>query len=277
MLTRRREPVPGRLVGSLWVTSRGVGRPLVLLHGNSQTHHAFDRLTPHLARPGRMLVGVDSRGHGRSPRGTGPLSIASMADDVAEVLDRMDLSGAILLGFSDGGNIALDLVTRHPGRVAAVITCGANLSPEGLTPAALDRVRLPHRVARALADGADVVSTRVARCAWSRPHGVVTAAGRGTGVHALRRVEERLRLMSDDPCITTEALARVECPVLVLAGERDVIRREHTREIADAVPRGQAAILRGAGHMIPRDHPGELARRVDLFLAGLGLMGDDAA
>ncbi|GIG38260.1 alpha/beta fold hydrolase [Cellulomonas phragmiteti] len=231
-------PAPGGLVGPLWVVTRGAGPPLVLLHGNGEDHHVFDRMVPTLG-VGRMLVGIDSRAHGRSPRGEGPLRIATMADDVAVVLGLLGLPAADVLGFSDGGNVALELALRHPGRVRRLVVVGANLFPEGMTAGTL-------RTARA----ADAVISALARV-----------------VPPLRVAAERVALMVDDPCLDPADLARVAVPTLVVAGERDIIRPAHTRLIVESIPGARGAVVAGAGHMLPRQEPHRLAALVSEFLA----------
>lgn len=247
-----RVPAPGRLVGPLWVVTRGSGRPLVLLHGNGEDHHVFDRMVPTLGA-GRTLVGVDARGHGRSPRGDGPLRIATMADDVAQVLDHLGLAAVDVLGFSDGGNVALELAVRHPAAVGRLVVVGANLDPGGLTAPVLAQLRREHAVVGALA--------RV--------------------VPALRGRAERLALMTQDPCLTTDDVARIAAPTLVVVGERDVVRPEHTREIVDAVPHARLVVVPGAGHMLPVEEPYRLGAVVAAFLATgdatLGRPGDAGA
>lgn len=233
-----RLPAAGGLVGPLWVVTRGTGRPLVLLHGNGEDHHVFDRMVPALGAD-RTLVGVDSRGHGRSPRGTGPLRIATMADDVAGVLDRLGLTDVDLLGFSDGGNVALELAVRRPDLLDRLVVVGANLFPAGLTARTLRDLRAQAAVVRALA----------------------------RAVPSLRRSAERLALMVDDPCLDPADLARVRASTLVVAGERDVVRPEHTRLIADAVPDARLAVVPRAGHMLPLQAPEQLAELVRSHLA----------
>ncbi|WP_159810689.1 alpha/beta fold hydrolase, partial [Cellulomonas citrea] len=225
-----REGAPGRWAGPLWAVTRpGPGRPLVLLHGNGESHRVFDRLVREL--PGRRLVGLDSRAHGRSPRGHGPLSIASMADDVAGALAALGLTDVDLLGYSDGGNIGLELAIRRPDLLHALAVCGANLDPQGLRPLALASTVAVHRV----------------------------LAGAARAVPMLHGPSERLALMTEHPQIAPEALAQIRLPVLVVAGERDAVRHEHTALIAASLPDARLVVLPGAGHRIPTTRPAQLA------------------
>ncbi|SFK30127.1 alpha/beta fold hydrolase [Cellulomonas sp. KH9] len=231
-------PAPGRQVGPLWVVTRGSGPPLVLLHGNGEDHHVFDRMLPTLGA-GRTLVGVDSRAHGRSPRGTGPLSIARMADDVAEVLDLLGLRQPDVLGFSDGGNVALELAVRRPDRVRRLVVVGANLFPAGLTVRVQARVRALHAVVGALA--------RV--------------------LPGLRAPAERMALMACEPRLDPALLARVTAPTLVVVGERDVVDHAHTGLLVRSLPDARLEVVPRAGHMLPRDRPDLLASLTVGFLA----------
>ncbi|MBF0687766.1 MAG: alpha/beta fold hydrolase [Cellulomonas sp.] len=236
--TAPRFPAPGGPVGPLWVVTRGSGPPLVMLHGNGEDHHVFDKMVPALG-VGRMLVGIDSRAHGRSARGEGPLRIATMADDVAHVLELLGLPAADLLGFSDGGNIGLELAIRHPDRVRRLVAVGANLFPEGMTARSLAGLRATHRVVAALAGA----------------------------VPPLRVVAERFALMVHDPSIEPEDLSHVRAPTLVVTGERDLVRPEHTRLIVESIPGARAAVVARAGHMLPTQAPQRLSALVADFLA----------
>ena len=78
------------------------------------------------------MIAVDTRGHGRSPRGRGTFTLERFADDLKGFLDRRGLRRIILLGFSDGGNIALIFALKYPGYVDRLILNGANLNPFGM-------------------------------------------------------------------------------------------------------------------------------------------------
>lgn len=243
-------------VTGLHVADAGSGPMVLLLHGNGEDGASLAPVAADLSRDHRVLS-PDARGHGRSPRGSGPLTIARMADDAAAVLAaasgadpglRADgdagagAGAADVVGYSDGGNVGLMLALRHPGAVRSLIVYGANVDPGGLTP----RTR------------AEVTA------AWlgQRARGLVDPAARARA--------EVTDLMVRQPRIPLRALARVRVPVLVAAGEHDVIRRAQTEAIAAALPAGQCAIVPGADHGLPMADPGAFVRLVRGFLATHG-------
>ena len=94
----------------------------------------------YFSRNYRVIV-VDTRGHGQSPRGTAPFTIAQFADDLKDFMDELDISKAVILGFSDGANIAMKFVLKYPERVKALILNGGNLNPKGVKLSRRSRLR----------------------------------------------------------------------------------------------------------------------------------------
>lgn len=217
---------------------RGAGPTVLVLHGNGEDADDLGPVIDDLARDFRV-VAPDSRAHGRSPRGSGPLTIARMADDTAAVLREIGTGPVHVVGFSDGGNIGLMLALLHPDLVRSLIVYGANVDPAGMT----------------------------AGC-----RAEVTAAGYGLRVAArvfpgLRVRAEVVDLMVRQPRIPLRALERIEVPVLVAAGERDIIRPEHTAAMVAHLPHGREHIEPGVGHGWPLTSPVEFARLVREQLA----------
>ena len=104
----------------------GSGEPLVLLHGNGEDSRYFGGQIPVFARRFRVIA-VDSRGHGRSGHGARGLHFSQMADDLKTVFDALGLQRAHILGFSDGGNLAITFALRYPQQVDKLVLNGANL------------------------------------------------------------------------------------------------------------------------------------------------------
>jgi pimeloyl-ACP methyl ester carboxylesterase len=191
----------------LYYEKAGQGPPLLLLHGNGESHAIFRRAVKQFAA--RFTVyAIDSRGHGRSTR-VKALHYADMAEDVADFIAALGLEAPYLYGFSDGGIVGLLLAIGHPGLLAKLAISGASLNPGSTSDGWLRFFRLAYRL------------TRGAK--W--------------------------KLMLEEPDFTQAQLARIDVPTLVLAGERDMIREEHTRAIAGAIPGARLRILPGENHM----------------------------
>lgn len=232
-------PVPA-LVAGQHVEVAGTGPTVVLLHGNGEDSTSLAPVAALLAADVRV-VSVDARGHGRSPRGDGPLTIARMADDVAAVLAAVpapDGGPVAVVGYSDGGNVALMLALRHPDVVRALVVYGANTLPAGLT-------------ARARAE----VTVQWLR---QRARGVLDPAARARA--------EVTDLMVHQPQIPLRALARIRVPVLVAAGEHDVVRPSHTEAVAAHLPAGECVVVPGADHGLPIADPEAFASLAREFL-----------
>ena len=117
----------------LFYTKQGNGPSLLLLHGNGEDGTYFVHQIKEFSRDFTVCA-IDTRGHGKSPRGTAPFTISQFADDLLAFMDQQGLTQADILGFSDGGNIALTFALRHPDRVRRLILNGANLDPKGVKP-----------------------------------------------------------------------------------------------------------------------------------------------
>ncbi len=227
----------------LHAVTAGDGFPLVLLHGNGEDGSYFKRqMEPFAAR--FQVLAPDTRGHGRSPRGSAPFTLAQFAGDLKEFLDRRGIRQCHLLGFSDGGNIALLFALKYPQYVKRLVLNGANLSPWGVKLSTQAPIVLGW-----LLCGLCAPLSRQARRNW-----------------------EMLNLMVSQPHIRPGELKRLTMPVLVVAGERDMIRQRHTQAIAAAIPHSQLAILPG-DHFVARRNWQDFNRVVLDFLTIEGEAG----
>ena len=108
----------------MYYESFGTGQPLILLHGGTATVASWYGHIPTFAQHFKTIA-VDSRGHGKTDNPAGELSYMTMADDVAAFIRAMRLNAPLVLGFSDGAQIALELGIRHPGLARALVLGGA--------------------------------------------------------------------------------------------------------------------------------------------------------
>ena len=227
----------------LYTQEAGTGQPMILLHGNGEDGSYFSEQMAFFSKEYHVIA-IDTRGHGRSPRGNGPFTLGRFADDLEEFLRRRGFRKVILLGFSDGANIALLFALRYPGYVDRMILNGGNLNPFGMKFSVLLGVAAEY--ARVLA----VLAER-------------KVLGKPLGDSPRRR--ELLGLMLWEPRIFSRQLRRIRVPVLVVAGSDDMIRQKHTEKIARCLPEGRLLIIRGT-HFVAAEAPAVFNRNVDTFL-----------
>jgi pimeloyl-ACP methyl ester carboxylesterase len=247
--TRAAEPHHASIRGiTMYYETEGSGPPLLLLHGGAGNGMQFEKQRPEFARTHRLIV-PDSRAQGRSTDREGPLTYHEMAEDVIALMDTLKLKRADIMGWSDGGDIALDLAIHHPERIVHLVTFGANATPEGM---------------------------RAADREWAR---TATADSFGTGMeqgwkalnpepqHYREAMDKILTLWRTEPQFTREQLASIRARALICAGEHDVVLPEHTAMIAATIPHAEIWTVPGASHSAMIERPDLVNPRVLEFLA----------
>ena len=116
---------------SLYYEVSGSGEPVILIHGNSETHEIFDVLVKDLSET-HQVFSVDSRCHGQSSKVKGRISYDMLADDYIAFIRKLDIHKPTVYGYSDGGIIGLKIAIKEPSLLGRLIVSGANLNPEGL-------------------------------------------------------------------------------------------------------------------------------------------------
>jgi pimeloyl-ACP methyl ester carboxylesterase len=233
----------------LHVLIEGSGPDLLLLHGGAGSLHDLDALRLLLGK-GRRVIAPDQRCHGRSPD-IGELSYSAMAADTAALLDELGVTEANVVGWSDGGVIGLFLARDRPDLVGRLVPISANVSWAPPAPAAMDASAFAWQ-ATATADDITL------------PEGREELDG---AAEAWPSIVERLKTMwRGDPGITLADLSRLIRPVLYVAGDRDLVRTEHTVAMFEATPDAQLAIVPGADHRVPQARAAEVAAIVGAFL-----------
>ena len=207
----------------------GSGEPVLMVHGNGASIVSLKAQIDHFRKRYRVIA-MDSRDHGRSADSSGTITYEKMADDLAALLDHLKSRPVNVLGWSDGGIEALLLAIRHPAQVMKIASMAANVVPEGAYPEVVSFVQ----------------SSIASMPARSRD----------------RRVSQ---LVLDEPHIDWKQLETIAVPTLILAGDHDVIRDEHTLEIYHHIRNSQLCIFPNATHMIPFDDPELFNATVERF------------
>lgn len=115
----------------LYYQEKGTGEPFIFLHGNGENSSYFGNQINYFQRKYRVIA-LDTRGHGKSPRGDAPFTIEQFSCDLYDFMNAHQIPSAIILGFSDGANIAMKFAMKHPNMVKALILNGGNLNPKGV-------------------------------------------------------------------------------------------------------------------------------------------------
>lgn len=220
----------------LFYQEAGTGEPFIFLHGNGESGEYFKYQIKYFQNRYRVIA-VDTRGHGRSPRGEAPFTIEQFACDLYNFMQERKIDKATILGFSDGANIAMKFAMKHPDMVKALILNGGNLDPSGVKRLPQLSVEIGYKIASHF-------------------------AARSPGA---KKNAEMLGLMVNDPNIRPSELLPVTAPTLVVCGSKDLIKEAHTRLIAESLPNAKLVILPG-DHFTANKHAAEFNRTVDDFL-----------
>lgn len=221
---------------SLYYREKGNKEPFILLHGNGEDGSYFENQIDYFSDKYRVIA-LDTRGHGKSPRGNAPFTIEQFSRDLYDFMTGLEISNAIILGFSDGANIAMKFAIKHPNMVKALILNGGNLNPKGVKRTTQIPIEMGYRIA--------------SRFASKSPDA--------------KRNAEMLGLMVNEPNISPAELSKITVPTLVICGKRDMIKESHTKEIAANIPSAKLSIIKG-NHFIANKRAAAFNKEVDAFL-----------
>ncbi|MEH2953012.1 alpha/beta hydrolase [Candidatus Merdisoma sp. JLR.KK011] len=221
---------------SLYYQEKGNKEPFILLHGNGEDSSYFKHQIDYFSDRYRVIA-IDTRGHGKSPRGTKPFTIEQFSHDLYDFMISHKISNAVILGFSDGANIAMKFAMKYPDKVKALILNGGNLNPKGVKRTTQIPIELGYRIARGFA---------------------LKSSG-------AKKSAEMLGLMVNEPNIERTELSRITAPTLVICGRNDMIKESHTKEIAENIPGAKLSIVKGS-HFIANKRYLAFNKEVESFL-----------
>jgi pimeloyl-ACP methyl ester carboxylesterase len=218
----------------------GEGQPLLIIHGNGGSINNFVNQIPYFSKNYKVII-ADSRAQGKSADEGDSLSYEMMADDYAGLLDVLKIDSANVIGWSDGGINGLLLAIRHPKKVKKLAVTGANLQPD--TSAVFQEVM-------------DVVMPYYTQLRNTPTKTAVQKNG-----------WKLMKLLVDNPHIPLKDVNTIKCPTLVIGGDHDVIKEEHTMQIYKNIPQAYLWILPNSGHSTPIVYKDEFNKTVGDFFA----------
>jgi len=225
----------------------GEGEPLLLLHGNKGSIENFVYQIPEFSKHYKVIA-VDSRGQGRSSDSDKEITYALMASDVSELIDKLNLNSVYVVGWSDGGNVGLELAFAHPDKVKKLVTFGANYTHENwMSP--------PDNV---VMDANDPLVVNTSTMLKKYRDGL----GR-LSPNVKKKLDD---LMEKYPNFTKEQLKEISVPVLIVVGDHDLINLDQTTTLFGWLPHAQLFIVPGATHFVPIEQPELINSEVIRFL-----------
>lgn len=215
----------------------GTGEPLVLLHGNSGSIKDYYQQIPVLSKQYKIIA-VDTRGQGKSKdTSKKDFTYKLFADDVKALADELKLDKVNIVGWSDGGNTGLEFALKYPERLNKLVTIGANAFPEGVEDKLIERFTSQMKQLNDMASGETFNERRL------------------------------LKIMLTQPGISKDDLNKIKSKVLVIAGDRDVIKPDHTEFISKQIPNAEKKIYKDTTHMVPYEQPDQLNADILSFLS----------
>lgn len=223
---------------NMYTETYGQGKPLLLIHGNGGSINNFIYQIPYFSKYYKVIA-VDSRGHGKTKDDADSLSYEMMADDFSALLDAMKLDSVYVLGWSDGGINAVLLAIRHPGKVKKMAITGTNLWPDK-TAIFQDVIEMITPSIESLIQKKDKTPAE--------------------------RTEAKLgKLLLTQPQIAASSLNAIQAPALVMAGDNDVIKPEHTLLIYQNIPNAYLWIAPNSGHSAALVYKDDFNKNVHQF------------
>lgn len=226
---------------------------LVLSNGILMSTASWGLNLPGLAKHLRVLL-YDCRGMWRSEHPAGPYSMALHADDLAALMDALQISQAIIGGISYGGEVSMSFALRYPGRTRALLLSSTVSQVDPVLAAAAQswaeaaRARDPRRLF-------EVTAPWNFSDTWTKANqaAIAAAASRYSDLD----FDSLLELLDCFLALNiTAELPRISTPTLVMVGEQDILKpRRYAEIIASAIPGAKLAVVPGAGHALCMENP----------------------
>ncbi|HEX2233473.1 MAG TPA: alpha/beta hydrolase [Thermoleophilaceae bacterium] len=230
--------------GKLYYEEHGAGTPLVLIHAGLMSSATWAPLLPDLT-DGFRVITPDSRGHGRSTNPGGVLSYAQIADDIASLIAALRLVRPVVGGYSDGGQIALELGARHPEAAGALIVGAAypDFAGSGLREGV---------EAFLGADDTGTVDLEQLDATLGDAAGYLKSLHPGGDKQWRALVQQSASMWLDYEGLTADEVRRIEVPTLVFTGDRDdQISLDLMVSLYRSLPNAELAVWPDTDHYAP--------------------------
>jgi pimeloyl-ACP methyl ester carboxylesterase len=221
------------------------GEAVVLLHGGLSKTSSWDYIMVPPLEDEFHVFAYDRTAHGFTGDQPGSLHFDFQTLEAIAYLEDVVKEPAHLIGWSDGGNIALKVAIARPDLVKSIVAIGANYHFSGVMQAF---------------DDPEISEDDQAEYNLISPDAPHTLLEKTIRMHAI---------WESEPTLTLEDISTIQCPVLVLVGDDDVINHSHTIALFEALPLGQLAVIPGTSHIVVKEKPGLMNAVIVQFLEDL--------
>ena len=226
----------------LYFEAYGKGEPLILIHGNGGSILDMGNQIDYFKSKYRVII-ADNRGHGKSGLNTDYLSYEQMTKDWEGLINHLKLDSINVVGWSDGGIIGLLLGINNNVAINKIVVMGANLRPD----ATAVHSWVPKEVNKLVVYAKKMITE-------------------GDDSEDWELQLQQTGLLLGQPNISHADLKKIKAPVLVMAGDKDIIKNEHTVEIFKHIPNAHLSIMPGETHFTPASNPELFNGTVNKFL-----------
>ena len=218
---------------NIYYEEYGSGMPLLLFHGGFGSIHDFQQVISEFAKHFKVIA-VDSPGHGRSEQ-VDSLNFELMSDYFSNMIDLLKLDSVYIIGYSDGGITALLLAAKRPDKVKKIIASGVNSRMDGINTEVLDYLKLINPVFIETYQKewlADYKSKSPEKDKWKK------------------YITDMTNMYSKNVLITDQILSNISAEVLLVFGDKDVIKLEHGIELFQKIPGSKFCVLPNTPHEV---------------------------
>jgi pimeloyl-ACP methyl ester carboxylesterase len=222
----------------MYVEVYGQGEPLLLIHGNGNTIRNNSPLIYDFQKKYKVIA-VDCRSYGKSIDKADSLSDEMIADDISELLIKMNINSVYVLGLSSGANSALWLSAKYPKQVMKAVINGANLTTSAETIGEY----------------------------WNRHHKNLLDS---LNLIQIKTEDDKIKLKNikrEYNNMTFEDLHKIQAPTMIISGDYDVIKPSHSVQIFENIQKSYLYIQPSSGHAIAWIYKNEFVKNVDHFFA----------
>lgn len=211
----------------------GHGSPIFFIHGNSGSHHAFQKQVDAFQKDHQLIL-MDTRDHGKSTNESNQLDFSAIFSDILTILDNEQIEKVMMVGFSDGANIALSFANYYPERISKMVLISPNIRFDQLKKSK----QLLYRSLYAISDQ----------------------------FLRLKKESRVLRLAMKNLPLTKNYRETLKMPILFIFGDRDIIDLNKMTPFVDSLKQAKMVIFNKTGHSILRTRPLLVNKEINSFI-----------